>query len=226
LIEVNHGENKMIQAQEQDEQQQWQVYAKLQKARIKLQGMALKKSGYNKFADFRYFELGDFLPSINIIFEEIGLCSVFSINSDCASLKIVDTDTKGEIYFSSPLADAATGKAPPIQALGSQHTYLRRYLFLNALEITEHDFVDATIDKDKPQSAKPITVDVFSKLSEADQNEIRSYGVDVISLLSKDDVAGAVEYINMLELDADSKTALWSLLDSKQRSAIKKFTTR
>jgi hypothetical protein len=45
-------------------------------------------------------------------------------------------------------------------------------------------------------------------------------------LLSLDDVAGAVEYIEQSELDADSKTALWSLLDSKQRAAIKKYTTR
>jgi hypothetical protein len=59
-----------------------------------------------------------------------------------------------------------------------------------------------------------------------DQEAIRSIGVNVISLLSMDDVEGAVQYIEQSELDADSKTALWSLLDSKQRAAIKKFTTR
>jgi len=214
------------QQQAEHEQQQWQVYAKLQEARVKLQSMGLKKTGYNKFADFRYFELGDFLPSVNIIFAEIGLCSVFSINSDYASLMIIDTDTEGEICFRSPLADAATGKAPPIQALGSQHTYLRRYLFLNALEITENDFVDATIKKDQPTSAKPVTKDVFDGMTNEEKEMILSFSMNAVSLLVKDDVAGAVEYINSLELDADWKTALWSQFDSKQRSAIKKFTTR
>jgi hypothetical protein len=214
------------QQQAEHEQQQWQVYAKLQEARVKLQSMGLKKTGYNKFADFRYFELGDFLPSVNIIFAEIGLCSVFSINSDYASLMIIDTDTEGEICFRSSLADAATGKAPPIQALGSQHTYLRRYLFLNALEITENDFVDATIKKDQPTSAKPVTKDVFDGMTDEEKEMILSFSMNAISLLVKDDVAGAVEYINSLELDADWKTALWSQFDSKQRSAIKKFTTR
>ena len=38
------------------------VYSKLMKARIRLQGMELKKSGENKFAGYKYFELGDFLP--------------------------------------------------------------------------------------------------------------------------------------------------------------------
>ena len=37
----------------------------MQKARVELQGMNLKKSGENKFAGFKYYELGDFLPAIN-----------------------------------------------------------------------------------------------------------------------------------------------------------------
>jgi hypothetical protein len=212
------------QQQEQEEQQQWLVYEKLQKARIKLQSMPLKKSGFNSYANFKYFELGDFLPSVNTIFAELNLCSVFSIHSNEAVLQIIDPETGGQIVFRSPLADAATGKAPPIQALGSQHTYLRRYLFLNALEITEHDAIDATIQKDEPKSAKPITKSVFDTLDEQSQEEIKSYAADVIMLIHKDQVSEAVEYINSLELDADWKTALWSQLDSKQRSAIKKFT--
>ena len=36
------------------------VYKKLQEARIKLQNTELKKSGHNKFAGYKYFELGDF----------------------------------------------------------------------------------------------------------------------------------------------------------------------
>jgi hypothetical protein len=207
-----------------DTNQQWLVYAKLQQARIKLQSMQLKKSGYNSYAGFKYFELADFLPSVNTIFAELNLCSVFSIYSESALLTIVDCDSGGEVCFRSPLADASSGKAPPIQALGSQHTYLRRYLFLNALEITEHDAVDATIQKDEPKSAKPITKSVFDTLDEQSQDEIRSYAADIILMIHKDQVAEAVEYINSLELDADWKTALWSQLDSKQRSAIKKFT--
>ena len=63
-------------------------------------------------------------------------------------------------------------------------------------------------------------------MTNEEQEAIRSIGVDVISLLAKNDIAGAVQYIDQEKLDADSKTALWSLLDSSQRAAIKKFTTR
>jgi hypothetical protein len=194
-------------------------------ARIKLQSMELKKSGHNKFAGYKYFELGDFLPQIQDIFNKIGLCSFISFTSEYATLTIIDTEDNSQVVFTSPMAEANLKGSHAIQNIGAVETYSRRYLYVSALEIVEHDAIDAS-EPVVPASAKPITVDVFSNMSEQEQQEIRSYGVDVIALLSKSDVEGAVEYINMLELGADEKTALWSLLDSKQRSAIKKFTTR
>lgn len=214
----------MIQAQEH-EQQQWQIYDKLQKARVSLQSMELKKSGHNKFVGYKYFELSDFLPAVNNIFANLGLCQTLEFDKEMATMRIFDRDTGGQIKFTCPMAEANLKGCHPVQNLGASITYITRYLLVMALAICEHDAVDAS-EPVAPAAAKPISVDVFSNMSEQEQNEIRSYGVDVIALLSKNDVEGAVEYINMLELGADEKTALWSLLDSKQRSAIKKFTTR
>jgi len=205
---------------------EYQVYAKLQKARMALQGTPLKKSGHNKFAGYQYFELGDFLPSINEIFDVLKLCSVISFDKDLATLRIIDTEAGGCITFTSPMAEANLKGCHPIQNLGAVETYSRRYLYVTALEIVEHDALDATTGQDAPRSAKPITKDVFDGMTSEEQDAIRSIGVQVISLLALDDVEGAVQYIEQSELDADSKTALWSLLDSKQRAAIKKFTTR
>jgi hypothetical protein len=212
----------MRQQQEQEEQQQWLVYEKLQKARIRLQHTELKKSGHNKFAGYKYFELGDFLPAIQSIFFELKLCPVVSFGTELATLRIIDTENGGCVTFTSPMAEANLKGCHPIQNLGAVETYSRRYLYVTALEIVEHDAIDSS----EPVSAKPITVDVFQSISAEDQETIRSIGVEVISLLNKSDIAGAVQFLNEIDLDADQKTALWSLLDSKQRSAIKKFTTR
>ena len=212
----------MRQQQEQEEQQQWLVYEKLQKARIRLQHTELKKSGHNKFAGYKYFELGDFLPAIQSIFFELKLCPVVSFGTELATLRIIDTENGGCVTFTSPMAEAQLKGCHPIQNLGAVETYSRRYLYVTALEIVEHDAIDSS----EPVSAKPITVDVFQSMSAEDQETIRSIGVEAISLLAKNDIEGAVDYINGLDLDADSKTALWSLFDSKQRSAIKKLTTR
>ncbi len=43
------------------------IHKKLMQARLKLQDTHLTKSGHNKFAGYKYFELGDFLPTIQKI---------------------------------------------------------------------------------------------------------------------------------------------------------------
>jgi hypothetical protein len=219
--------NNDYQLQAQHEQQQWLVYSKLQKARVLLQEQPLKKSGFNSYAGFKYFELGDFLKQTNVIFDNLGLCPVFSISDGEATLRIYDSEFGGCIYFCSPTADASNekSKAPPIQSLGSQHSYLRRYLYLNALELIENDVVDATIGKDEPKAAKPVTVDVFDSMDNETKEWLETAAMEVRLLVEKNDMLGALEYITLQEFDADTKTAFWSRLDSKERSAIKKFST-
>lgn len=212
--------------QAEHEQQQWQVYQKLQTARIKLQSTQLKKSGHNKFAGYQYFELGDFLPTINQIFHELGLCSTVSFTADNAVLSIIDTDTGGRITFTSPMAEAQLKGCHPVQNLGATQTYLRRYLYVNALEIVEHDALDATTSSDAPKSSKPVTVDVFDSIPKEEQDIIENIASEVRWMIGKGDVEGAVQYISDQELDADWKTALWSRFDSKQRSALKKASVK
>lgn len=209
--------------QEQDEHQQWIVYQKLQTARVKLQNVELKKSGHNKFAGYKYFELSDFLPTVNSIFFELGLCHTLEFSDTMATMYVIDTENGGHAKFTCPMATAELKGCHPVQNLGASITYITRYLLVMALAICEHDALDATTGADEPRSAKPITKSVFDTLDEQSQNEIKSYAADVIMLIHKEKVGEAVEYINSLELDADWKTALWSQLDSKQRSAIKKF---
>jgi len=216
--------NNDYQLQEQHEKQQWLVYSKLQKARVLLQELPLKKSGFNSYAGFRYWELSDFLPSVNTIFDNLGLCSVFSIHEEVATIRIIDTEFGGTIFFRSPIADAATGKAPPIQALGSQHSYLRRYLYLNVLELTENDVVDATIKKDEPKAAKPITVDVFDSMDDETKEWLENIAMEVRLLIAKEDLQGAIDFITLQKFDADTKTAFWSRLESSERSKLKKFS--
>lgn len=214
------------QQQAEHEQQQWQVYQKLQTARIKLQQTQLKKSGHNKFAGYQYFELGDFLPTINQIFHELGLCSTVSFTADNAVLRIIDTDTGGAITFTSPMAEAQLKGCHPVQNLGATQTYLRRYLYVLALEIVEHDALDATTGSEAPKSSKPVTVDVFDSIPKEEQDIIENIASEVRWMIGKGDVEGAVQYINDQELDADWKTALWSRFDSKQRSALKKASVK
>jgi len=128
------------------------VYRKLQAVRMELSKANLKKSGKNKFAGFEYFELGDFLPRVHEMMDAVGLCGVFNIHDGVVHLDIYDTEPNGGfVKFTSPLVMAENSKGQPIQSLGATHTYMRRYMWLIALELSEHDEVDATPQEGKRQ---------------------------------------------------------------------------
>ncbi len=133
------------------------VFKKLQQARVILQEKNLKKSGSNKFAGFNYFELADFLPTLNLIMDEIGLTPVFYIVDSMAFLDIYDNDSDDVsncIHFSTPIAEAQLKGCTPIQCLGAVNTYCKRYLYLNALEIVENDVLDSQAGSENIISTK------------------------------------------------------------------------
>ena len=123
-------------------------------ARVKLQATEMKKSGLNKFAGYSYFELGDFIPHIQTIFNEIGLCGVVSFDAIQATLCITDTEDGSQIVVTSPMAEANLKGAHPIQNLGAVESYQRRYLWMTAMEIVEHDIIDSA-PAAEPVAPKP-----------------------------------------------------------------------
>jgi len=127
------------------------IHKKLMQARLKLQTADLKKSGHNKFAGYKYFELGDFLPTIQEISNDVGICGTVTFYTDIAVLTITDMDDATQfIEFKCPMSSAALKGCHDVQNLGAVQTYLRRYLWTNVFEIVEHDAID---------SAKPIEVE-------------------------------------------------------------------
>lgn len=142
------------------------VYAKLQKARVMLQSTSMKKSGSNKHHGFTYFELADFLPKTQSIFSEVGLMGCTSFEGTDALLTIYDSSSpESFVVFRSPVAEAQLRGGTPIQQLGAMHTYMRRYLWLMAMEITENDLVDsqeAPKQETKPET-KPKTMRTAGK---------------------------------------------------------------
>ena len=149
------------------------VYRKLQEARIDLQSKPLKKSGKNNFAGYQYFELADFLPSIQQICLDRGLCGSVTFYTDIAVLTITDVDKpEDKIEFKCPMSSAALKGCHEVQNLGAVQTYLRRYLWTNAFEIVEHDALDAVMGKDEPKKAKPTVTSPTSVDKETWQNDL------------------------------------------------------
>lgn len=202
------------------------VYEKLQTARIELQSASMKKSGHNKFAGYQYFELGDFLPEINKIFAKLGLCSAVSFGKELAELKVINIEKPEEVVtFTSPMAEANLKGCHPIQNLGAVETYNRRYLYVTALEIVEHDALDSAPPVDAPKAAKGVikpTSGAGDGLTQEQVKKVNEAVKKVTDWLSADSVEDAVLEKWNAELDADESVYFWTFFDSKQRSAMTK----
>lgn len=199
------------------------VYQRLNMARGQFHRSKLKKTGQNKFAGYSYFELSDFIIPALEIFHDHGLAGIVSFGTETASLTIINLDKPEEtIVITSPMSTAALKGCHEVQNLGAVQTYLRRYLWVAALEIVEHDALDATtgrkgdapvitpkggIGEDLPQEVKEYLEELADKVT------------DLVKQERPKDARFALESEN---LEADQKTWLWGKLDSKVRTAITK----
>ncbi len=128
------------------------IYEKLCDARLALQGLNLKKSGNRN--RMKYYELADFLPSVNAICKEKGLLPIVSFTEQKAKMTIVNIEKPEEqIEIESPFGSANLPGCHAVQNIGAVETYQRRYLYMVAFEIVESDILDGTLD-DKAQ--KPV----------------------------------------------------------------------
>jgi len=200
------------------------VHKKLTQARIALQAAPLKKSGHNKFAGYQYFELGDFLPTINTIFYNLGLCSVISFDKDLATMCITDTDDNSQIVLTSPMAEANLKGCHPIQNLGAVETYTRRYLYVSALEICEHDALDSSppVREEKQAPVITPTQGAMDNIPIEELRYLEEVAIELIAMCEQGDPRAALVKLDEENLDNEQKIALWTLLPSKVRSALKK----
>lgn len=141
------------------------IYEALANARAEFHELELKKTGTNKYAEFDYFELGDFVVDGMRIMLKHRLVPITTFDRDMATMVVFHLDSSATIKITSPMITglyetesekggvikkvsvvqgASLKTCHPIQNLGAVETYQRRYLWVTLLEIVEHDALDAT----------------------------------------------------------------------------------
>ena len=161
--------------------------------RNKLQNTNINKSGQNKFAEFKYFELADFLPTLNSLMLEENVNDVFTIENGDAKLILIKGAETQEYkipftIFETPINKNGQKSMQDIQYLGALNTYYKRYLYLNAFGITDGEVIDSMdnnelniankLDKLKEKIKKyPNALEVVKKhgkkLSECSEDELK-----------------------------------------------------
>ena len=184
------------------------IYEKLQKIRTALNESSLRKTGINKHLGFNYFELGDFVPMATELFNEYGLCPVFSIaydsnGTEMATLRLVGGTEY--IVFTCPVERPTNMQGT--QAMGAVVTYYRRYLYMMCLDLVENDIVDASIDEDS-RNAK-----VEDKKATARQIEM------IRSLYDDENIVKMIEYYNVQSLE---ELSLKQASEAIQRKTLRK----
>lgn len=186
------------------------IYEKLQACKAELQACKLPKTGKNAFANYDYWELSDFLPTVVSLFKKHGLCSYFSFTNDYATLTVVNTEKPDEtISITSPMASAELKGCHAIQNMGAVETYQRRYLYMALLDISEPDALDATQGKHEKVETKPKTNtyahDAKAKIAEQLANKLlkpeelstllAKYKVSRISELPDEKLDGMIKWL-------------------------------
>jgi|GEM_PF-843468 len=202
------------------------VYQKLNDARSEFHATAIKKSGWNEYSRYAYFELADFLLPALRIFDKNKLCAVVSFNSEVASMLITDIDDDGShILITSPFSSASLKACHEVQNVGAVETYQRRYLWIAALEIVEHDALDKVTGKPDTLDEKknPFTPEP-PEIEKTRAGELEDLAIELVNLHEAGAFSGMYErYCTVL--DNEEKVFLWGLLkpSSKVRSSIKRM---
>jgi hypothetical protein len=190
------------------------VYKKLIDARNMLQTKELSKSGHNKFAGYKYFELGDFLPTVQAIFKEVGLVDVISFTAETATMTIFDVEDGSCIVFQSPMGSASLKGCHEVQNIGAVETYQRRYLYTTAMAIVESDALDATTAKEEPKPPKvdPVgctpqqitSINALIEQTQSDEAKLCAYfKKPSIALLDRVQANNAIEMLNKKLFDKE-----------------------
>ena len=166
-------------AAEEPDYRSMNVWQKLMTARRMFLDAGVEKSGVNEHLEFEYFELVDIVPPETRIFEKVGLLELPTYVSEAETTTtnpetgeivkekrerkivahVVNVDRPDEkIRFDLPwpkmkvtVNREGRDTGNDLQRLGIEESYLRRYVKMFVLDLTESDVVDKTLGSEKEQ---------------------------------------------------------------------------
>lgn len=179
------------------------LYEKINKIKEGILKANLKKSGYNKFSNFSYYELADITPTIIKLCNEYNVMTQFTFDKEYARLLITDVEKpEDNLIYTSPMEELEIKGANKIQALGGTETYQRRYLYMMAFDIIESDMFDATAgmtDEDKAKAYTFMSGKCKGKTITEVYNEDKGYLQWCLDNGKNDEVKGYIELITDLK---------------------------
>lgn len=136
------------------------ILQKLNEMKLEFAEKKVAKSGVNTYTGFDYFTLEDITPPILELCKKHGVTMIQTFHPDLAIMHIYNNDKPDDsIEVMVPMAVPEIKAANATQNMGASITYLRRYLYMVALDIIEGDALDATHGKPAPTRAPATKVE-------------------------------------------------------------------
>jgi hypothetical protein len=176
------------------------IYKKINKLRREI---AVKKSGYNNYGNFSYYELNYVYNSVKKKVDELNLFihpPTFKMDGEfiIATLRITDIDDpESEIYFETVGTPNIMKGAQPAQNAGSDVTYHTKYLYCLLLQLddglTDPDAQqpdaqqpDAQPDTQQPDTQQPDTQQPDAQPdTQPEKTKVEAYRKHCYNLLRK-----------------------------------------
>ena len=129
---------------------------KLARIRAEFAKNSIKKSGVNNFGGFRYFELCDIVPIAVELFLKYDVTLDFEMTENHIMGTLYDNcESEYSITFAFPRKPVESlPKMNPMQVVGSEITYYRRYLYCIVLDIAENDSIDCNAPENAPKPSR------------------------------------------------------------------------
>jgi hypothetical protein len=202
------------------------LHHRMSQIKMELSKCKIPKSGHNKFSNFYYHELTDFMPFINELNVKHGVNAYpkFLKQEGICVLTLVNSDDKEDFYdVVIPYIDAemlskggGASVVDAIQRLGSTITYNRRYLYQSAYDIVESDGVDSLPPNESEKEKTPTPQPKQEQLPTTPVNASNPLGlgetlpkadIETFNKMMRLVVSGKRNYTNDIELKYDLNTS-------------------
>lgn len=185
---------------------------------------AARKQSVNGGFKSKYADLSNCMDAVREPLNDQGIFVTQTIESVESGVLIEtvfchesgETYTGGKLYMPVMKHDA--------QGYGSAITYGRRYSLLTACGVAPEDDDGNAATTAKPEStsrAPIIPAMPVIMLDEETQTYLQELSMEIIGYAKEGNSITACQRLESEALDEDQKMALWKMLDSKTRSAIK-----
>lgn len=201
-----------------------ELYAALAKAQLEVENAS--KNSANPHFRSRYADLAEVLNTVRPVLAKHGIAILQSTEFDGACVRVTTAlchASGGAVTSTAACVPAKTDA----QGIGSATTYLRRYSLAAMCGVAqEDDDGQSAAHSGKPApvstiNAKP-TDGCWDGIDAARKQALEDMAAIVKEYAAEQDYTGANDYMARQALEVNEKIAIWTLLDSKTRAALKK----